>query len=113
MARDAGLIRYLIARALDSVKCAEINYHVKLPIFVARQLSAPHRHVNEYSARLFAPCSTAVLQPEPGQSRHPILGNRRVAARFSTGAGGPRLIDLLRANARRFFRRLCLGCATR
>jgi thymidylate synthase (FAD) len=50
---DAGLIRYLMRHAHSTpFEMCEIKYHVKLPIFVARQWIR-HRtaNVNEYSAR--------------------------------------------------------------
>src|SRR6266852_3927220 len=50
---DAGLIRYLMRhRHSTPFEMAEIKYHVKLPIFVARQWIR-HRtaNINEYSAR--------------------------------------------------------------
>lgn len=50
---DRGLIRYLISHYHSSpFELCEIKYHVKLPIFVARQWIR-HRmaNVNEYSAR--------------------------------------------------------------
>src|SRR6516162_862848 len=50
---DAGLIRYLMRHWHSTpFEMAEIKYHVKLPIFVARQWIR-HRtaNVNEYSAR--------------------------------------------------------------
>ena len=50
---DAGLIRYLMRhRHSTPFEMCEIKYHVKLPIFVARQW-VRHRtaNVNEYSAR--------------------------------------------------------------
>jgi thymidylate synthase (FAD) len=50
---DAGLVRYLMRhRHTTPFEMCEIKYHVKLPIFVARQWIR-HRtaNVNEYSAR--------------------------------------------------------------
>lgn len=50
---DAALIRYLMRHAHSTpFEMAEIKYHVKLPIFVARQW-VRHRtaNINEYSAR--------------------------------------------------------------
>src|SRR3974377_880221 len=50
---DQGLINYLMRhRHTTPFEMCEIKYHVKLPIFVARQW-IPHRtaNVNEYSAR--------------------------------------------------------------
>src|ERR1700709_1967307 len=53
VSEDAGLIRYLMRhRHSTPFEMCEIKYHVKLPIFVARQWIR-HRmaSVNEYSAR--------------------------------------------------------------
>ena len=53
MTEDRGLIRYLMRhRHTTPFEMCEIKYHVKLPIFVARQWIR-HRtaNVNEYSAR--------------------------------------------------------------
>ncbi|MEZ5647899.1 MAG: FAD-dependent thymidylate synthase [Alphaproteobacteria bacterium] len=53
VSEDAGLIRYLMRHWHSTpFEMAEIKYHVKLPIFVARQWIR-HRmaNVNEYSAR--------------------------------------------------------------
>ena len=53
VSEDAGLIRYLMRhRHSTPFEMCEIKYHVKLPIFVARQWIR-HRtaNVNEYSAR--------------------------------------------------------------
>ena len=53
VSEDAGLIRYLMRhRHTTPFEMCEIKYHVKLPIFVARQWIR-HRtaNVNEYSAR--------------------------------------------------------------
>ncbi|MBZ0325278.1 MAG: FAD-dependent thymidylate synthase, partial [Alphaproteobacteria bacterium] len=53
VSEDAGLINYLLRhRHTTPFEMSEIKYHVKLPIFVARQWIR-HRtaSVNEYSAR--------------------------------------------------------------
>ena len=53
VSEDRGLIRYLMRhRHTTPFEMCEIKYHVKLPIFVARQWIR-HRtaNVNEYSAR--------------------------------------------------------------
>src|SRR5258708_23049085 len=53
VSEDRGLINYLMRhRHTTPFAICEIKYHVKLPIFVARQWIR-HRtpHVNEYSAR--------------------------------------------------------------
>ena len=49
---DAGLIKYLMRHWHSTFEMCEIKYHIKLPIFIARQWIR-HRtaNVNEYSAR--------------------------------------------------------------
>src|SRR5271170_2587265 len=53
VSEDAGLIRYLMRhRHSTPFEMCEIKYHVKLPIFVARQwIRNRTANVNEYSAR--------------------------------------------------------------
>jgi thymidylate synthase (FAD) len=53
VSEDAGLIRYLMRhRHTTPFEMCEVKFHVKLPIFIARQWIR-HRtaNVNEYSAR--------------------------------------------------------------
>ena len=57
VSEDAGLIRYLMRHWHSTpFEMCEIKYHVKLPIFVARQWIR-HRtaNVNEYSCAIFDP----------------------------------------------------------
>ena len=61
---DAGLIRYLLRHWHSTpFEMAEIKYHVKLPIFVARQWIR-HRtaNVNEYSARFRASSTSSIFR---------------------------------------------------
>jgi len=63
--KDRGLIRYLLRRHhWTPFEMAEVKFHVKLPIFVARQLIR-HRtsNVNEYSAR-YSEMSNEFYVPE-------------------------------------------------
>jgi thymidylate synthase (FAD) len=65
---DRGLIRYLMRhRHSTPFEMCEIKYHVKLPIFVARQWIR-HRtaNVNEYSAR-YSVMDREFYIPEPEQ----------------------------------------------
>lgn len=99
---DAGLIRYLMRhRHTTPFEMCEIKYHVKLPIFVARQWIR-HRtaSVNEYSARysvldreyyLPAPEHLAGQARDNRQGRGEVLGSEAAAA----------VLALLRADAER------------
>jgi flavin-dependent thymidylate synthase len=92
VSEDAGLIRYLMRhRHSTPFEMCEIKYHVKLPIFVARQWIR-HRtaNVNEYSARysildreFYIPAAGA-----PGRAvRQQPPGPRRCAVRRRGGRG--------------------------
>ncbi len=101
---DAGLIRYLMRhRHTTPFEMCEIKYHVKLPIFVARQWIR-HRtaSVNEYSARysvldreyyLPAPEHLAGQARDNRQGRGDVLGSEAAAA----------VLTLLRADAERCY----------
>jgi thymidylate synthase (FAD) len=74
---DRGLIRYLFRHAHSSpVEMAEVKFHIKLPIFVMRQLIR-HRTAscNEYSARYsimhdeFYIPDTTVIQPQSDDNK--------------------------------------------
>ena len=86
VSEDRGLINYLMRhRHTTPFEMCEIKYHVKLPIFVARQWIR-HRtaNVNEYSARYsildneyYVPAARASGGPEQGQPPGPRPGARR------------------------------------
>ncbi|MBF0094094.1 MAG: FAD-dependent thymidylate synthase [Alphaproteobacteria bacterium] len=104
VSEDKGLINYLMRhRHTTPFEMCEIKYHVKLPIFVARQWIR-HRtaNVNEYSARysimdrefyLPAPEYVAAQSATNHQGRGATLGSDQAKA----------VIDLLRADAERCF----------
>jgi thymidylate synthase (FAD) len=87
---DRGLIRYLMRhRHSTPFEMCEIKYHVKLPIFVARQWIR-HRtaNVNEYSARYSildrefytpAPEHLAAQSTQNNQGRGELLGPEEAA----------------------------------
>jgi thymidylate synthase (FAD) len=91
VSEDAGLIRYLMRhRHSTPFEMCEIKYHVKLPIFVARQWIR-HRtaNVNEYSARysildrefyLPAPEHLAAQSVSNRQGRGDVLAGEEAAA---------------------------------
>ena len=101
---DAGLIRYLMRhRHSTPFEMCEIKYHVKLPIFVARQWIR-HRtaNVNEYSARysildrefhIPAPEHLAAQSVSNRQGRGDVLGSEDAA----------RVLDILRGDAMRTY----------
>jgi thymidylate synthase (FAD) len=90
VSEDVGLIRYLMRhRHSTPFEMCEIKYHVKLPIFVARQWIR-HRtaNVNEYSARysimdrefyLPAPAQLAAQSAVNRQGRGEVLGGDEAA----------------------------------
>ncbi|MCP4922920.1 MAG: FAD-dependent thymidylate synthase [bacterium] len=68
VSQDRGLIRYLMRhRHTTPFEMCEIKYHIKLPIFIARQWIR-HRtaNVNEYSAR-YSILGKDFYLPEPSQ----------------------------------------------
>jgi len=87
VSKDSGLIKYLMRhRHTTPFEMCEIKYHVKLPIFVARQWIR-HRmaNVNEYSARYSvldeeyyvpAPEHLAAQTTTNGQGRGEVLDQR-------------------------------------
>ena len=101
---DAGLIRYLMRhRHTTPFEMCEIKYHVKLPIFVARQWIR-HRtaNVNEYSARY------SILDKEYYIPAAEHLGaqsnaNRQGRADVVGGAEAARVLTILREDSERCY----------
>jgi thymidylate synthase (FAD) len=79
----------------------EIKYHVKLPIFVARQWIR-HRtaNVNEYSAR-YSVLDREFYIPAPAQLAAQSAVNRQGRGAVLDGAEAARVLDLLREDATR------------
>ena len=104
LSEDRGLIRYLLRhRHTTPFEMCEIKYHVKLPIFVARQWIR-HRtaNVNEYSARYsILDNEFYVLAPQhlAAQSR----ANRQGRGDTLNGAEAERVLALLREDAERAY----------
>lgn len=99
---DAGLIRYLMRhRHSTPFEMCEIKYHVKLPIFVARQWIR-HRtaNVNEYSAR-YSVLDREFYLPEPGHLAAQSAINRQGRGEVLEGDDAARVLDLLREDATR------------
>jgi thymidylate synthase (FAD) len=96
ISEDRGLIRYLMRhRHTTPFEMCEIKFHVKLPIFVARQW-VRHRtaNINEYSARY------SILDKEFYVPDHTYLSQRNQEARDhkdrikSLSEGQPFLFDM-------------------
>ncbi len=97
---DAGLINYLLRhRHTTPFEMCEIKYHVKLPIFVARQWIR-HRtaNVNEYSAR-YSMLDKEFYVPEPAHLATQSLGNRQGRGETLEGAPAERALEILKSDA--------------
>src|ERR1700677_4801137 len=100
VSEDAGLIRYLMRhRHSTPFEMCEIKYHVKLPIFVARQWIR-HRtaNVNEYSAR-YSILDREFYIPAPEQLAAQSVSNRQGRGDILDGEEAAQVLDLLRADA--------------
>ena len=101
VSEDRGLINYLMRhRHSTPFEMCEIKYHVKLPIFVARQWIR-HRtaNVNEYSAR-YSILDKEFYIPAPEHLAAQATANRQGrAAEALDGEATRRVLDLLRADA--------------
>jgi thymidylate synthase (FAD) len=97
---DQGLINYLIRhRHTTPFEMCEIKYHVKLPIFVARQWIR-HRtaNVNEYSAR-YSIIDNEFYIPAPEHLAAQATTNRQGREQVLEGAAAQRVLELLRRDA--------------
>jgi thymidylate synthase (FAD) len=104
VSEDAGLIRYLMRhRHSTPFEMCEIKYHVKLPIFVARQWIR-HRtaNVNEYSAR-YSVLDREFYIPAPEHLAAQSAANRQGRGAPLEGAEAAEVLDLLRADAARCY----------
>jgi thymidylate synthase (FAD) len=104
VSEDAGLIRYLMRhRHSTPFEMAEIKYHVKLPIFVARQWIR-HRtaNVNEYSAR-YSILDREFYIPAPEHLAAQSDSNRQGRGDRLTGDAAAEVLDILRADAMRTY----------
>ncbi|HMK68036.1 MAG TPA: FAD-dependent thymidylate synthase [Stellaceae bacterium] len=102
---DRGLIHYLMRhRHTTPFEMCEIKYHVKLPIFVARQWIR-HRtaNVNEYSAR-YSILDNEFYLPAPEQIAAQSRSNRQGRGETLSAAEQQRVLDLLREDAIRSYR---------
>ena len=100
VSEDRALIHYLMRhRHTTPFEMCEIKYHVKLPIFVARQWIR-HRtaNVNEYSAR-YSILDNEFYLPAPEQLAAQSKGNRQGRGDTLTGEEAARVQELLRRDA--------------
>ncbi len=101
---DAGLIRYLMRhRHTTPFEMCEIKFHVKLPIFVARQW-VRHRtaNVNEYSAR-YSVLDKEFYVPSPDHLASQSATNRQGRGAVLDGDEAARVLALLRSDAERCY----------
>src|SRR5260370_13292711 len=101
---DAGLIRYLMRHWHSTpFEMAEIKYHVKLPIFIARQWIR-HRtaNVNEYSAR-YSKLQDEFYLPAPDQLGIQSSANRQGRGEVLDAEQAARVLELLREDAARSY----------
>jgi thymidylate synthase (FAD) len=102
---DKGLINYLMRhRHTTPFEMCEIKYHVKLPIFVARQWIR-HRtaNVNEYSAR-YSILDNEFYLPAPEHLAVQSQANRQGRGASLPPQEAVRVLDLLREDAAHAYR---------
>ena len=102
---DEGLIRYLMRHwHTTPFEMCEIKFHVKLPIFIARQWIR-HRtaNVNEYSAR-YSVLDKEFYIPDPAQLATQSDSNRQGRGEVLDGDEAADVLALLRADAERTYR---------
>jgi thymidylate synthase (FAD) len=102
---DQGLINYLMRhRHTTPFEMCEIKYHVKLPIFVARQWIR-HRtaNVNEYSGR-YSVLDNEFYIPAPEHLAAQATTNRQGRGTLLEGAAAQHVLDLLQEEAERAYR---------
>src|SRR5205085_7650138 len=100
VSEDKALIAYLLRhRHSTPFEMCEIKYHVKLPIFVARQWIR-HRtaNVNEYSAR-YSILDKEFYIPDPEHLAAQATANRQGRGAVLEGEAAQRVLDLLRRDA--------------
>ncbi len=104
VSEDQGLINYLMRhRHTTPFEMCEIKYHVKLPIFVARQWIR-HRtaNVNEYSTR-YSILDNEFYVPAPEHLAAQAKTNRQGRGEVFDPAAARRVLDLLRSDAERAY----------
>jgi thymidylate synthase (FAD) len=104
ISEDQGLINYLMRhRHTTPFEMCEIKYHVKLPIFVARQWIR-HRtaNVNEYSAR-YSILDKEFYLPAPEHLASQTTTNGQGRGEVLQPAAAEKVFDLLRNHAERAY----------
>src|ERR1700683_5055235 len=104
VSEDKGLIHYLMRhRHTTPFEMCEIKYHVKLPIFVARQWIR-HRtaNVNEYSGR-YSILDREFYLPAPEHLAAQSAVNRQGRGDVLAGEEATHVLDLLREDATRSY----------
>ena len=102
--QDAGLINYLMRhRHTTPFEMCEIKYHVKLPVFVARQWIR-HRtaNVNEYSAR-YSMLDREFYIPAPENLAAQAASNRQGRGTVLEGEEAARVLEILKADSARCY----------
>ena len=100
VSEDAGLINYLRRhRHTTPFEMCEIKFHIKLPIFIARQWIR-HRtaNVNEYSGR-YSIMDKEFYIPAPEHLAAQSKINHQGRGEVLEGAEAQRVLELLRADA--------------
>jgi|TARA_B100002051_G_scaffold269920_1_gene301987 thymidylate synthase (FAD) len=101
---DSGLIKYLMRHWHSTpFEMCEIKYHVKLPIFIARQWIR-HRtaNVNEYSAR-YSILDKEFYLPEANHLAAQSKNNRQGRGDILQGEQAKKVLDLLKGDAERTY----------
>jgi thymidylate synthase (FAD) len=101
---DSGLIKYLMRHWHSTpFEMCEIKYHVKLPIFIARQWIR-HRtaNVNEYSAR-YSILDKEFYLPSPENLAAQSQSSRQGRGEVLEGEQANKVLDLLKSDAERTY----------
>ncbi len=104
VSEDQGLINYLMRhRHTTPFEMCEIKYHVKLPIFIARQWIR-HRtaNVNEYSAR-YSILDKEFYIPAPEHLGVQARSNRQGRGQALEGEQARRVLEILRNDAEQVY----------
>ncbi|NNL19420.1 MAG: FAD-dependent thymidylate synthase, partial [Boseongicola sp.] len=104
VSNDEGLIRYLMRHWHSTpFEMCEVKFHVKLPVFVARQWIR-HRtaNVNEYSAR-YSILDREFYIPEPEVLSAQSTINNQGRGAVLEGAEAARVLEILKGDATRSY----------
>ncbi len=101
---DEGLIRYLLRHWHSTpFEMCEIKYHIKLPIFIARQWIR-HRtaNVNEYSAR-YSILDKEFYIPAPNKLAAQAVNNRQGRGDVLEGEQAQEVLSILKEDSQRTY----------